>query len=111
MSLLQPLEGNPKILRNPYLHNDLRVAIVSSTFIAGSVSTCFILRLMIRASLYARSNSCNLFQRLVLIRTVTLLDVLSKIDSISLILIFNGCKDTEKTKLCKIFCGFYVNIS
>lgn len=54
----------------------------SSGVMLGSDSTCFMLRLMMRANLYVSSNRSILFHRLILILTVILLGVLSTIASI-----------------------------
>jgi hypothetical protein len=53
--------------------------IASATVIAGAVSACFMLLLIVLASLYAFSSSISRSQRRVLILTVTLLGVLSTI--------------------------------
>ena len=79
MALLQLLEGDAEILRDSDLHNALSIETASSGVMLGSDSTCFILRLMMRANLYVSSNCSILFHRRMLILTVTLLGVLSTI--------------------------------
>jgi len=73
-----------------------------STVMAGAVSACFMLRLMVCASLKACSSFWILFQRRVLMLTVTRLGVLSIIASISIRILLQSYNNPYKHFLLPI---------
>ena len=97
----------PKLLKYSNLHNALSIETASSGVMLGSDSTCFMLRLMMRANLYVSSNCSILFHRRILILTVTLLGVLSTIVVILFIsfalqiyiFLYNPAREKKKSTL------------